>query len=113
LPKSYGSTNTDNDIYYKLHQATGFYEQYLSGHCSIGKKEALNFLNSLPNQKINLELSVKISGLKDKLKGEKKPSTYDLESFRLSIHEMQNNLSFIHQKKWHDDIVAECKAHNG
>lgn len=97
--------------FFKLHQATGFFEQYVAGHCPLGKESAVNALTSLENQRLNDEIMNKIGELRTKISGKMVPKVTDLESFRLSIHQMQERLKLRHEQRWHDEIVKECRTH--
>lgn len=97
--------------FFTLHQATGFFEQYLAGRCPIGKAKALSTLGSLEKPDRDSEVTRKISELMKMISGKTAHGVTDLESFRLSIHQMQERLGLHHERRWHDDITKECRVH--
>jgi hypothetical protein len=99
------NASVDGD-YFKLHQATGFYEQYLGQRCPTGKAQALALLKSIESPS---PLQAKSQELSEKIAGGPKFSINDVEQFRLSIHELQEQKGFAHQARWHDDVVKECR----
>lgn len=103
------SANNDN-AYLKLHQATGLYEQYVSKQCASGKAEAQKLLYSLDDPTIAKNLRTKINELKKLIGRNKTLSVTELESFRLSIYELQERLKLRHEDSWHDELVAQCKS---
>src|SRR5689334_15645860 len=107
LPLNAAAAHWGDEAYFKLHQATGYYEQYLAGHCASGKSKAFDLINQF-NGNDPKELNAKVIELKIFLKDESTPVA-KLESFRLSIHEMQKRLNLNHQTKWHDEVAKACK----
>lgn len=99
--------NTDG-AYFKLHQATGFFEQFTAGHCSIGKQKARALLIDLETVNSNPDLAGKSAQLMKMIGAEKIPTVAEIESFRLSIHEIQENMHLNHKSNWHEAVVSEC-----
>ena len=99
----------NNEAYFKLHQATGYYEQFVGKRCASGKEHARKLLESVSHQKIGPTLEAKVSQLNDWLSGNRNPAITALEAFRFSIHELQEQLNLHHEARWHDEIVAQCK----
>jgi hypothetical protein len=93
--------------YFKLHQATGFLEQYIAKRCPSGKTRAQKLLQSLNRLEMRPELAEKAKQLKELIQGS--PSVSDLEVFRLSLHDLQTHLQLEHSSRWHDEIVEQCK----
>ena len=107
---SFASTAENNSAYFKLHQATGFFEQYVAGNCPLGKGRALTLLKPLGSQKVDVEIKKRVNDLATKTSDKGSLQVTDLESFRLSIHQVQERLGLHHEEHWHNDLLKECKG---
>lgn len=95
--------------FFKIHQATGFFEQFIGGNCPQGMKKAENLLNALDMQKTDATLIEKANGLRSMIGSKMRPTAADVEALRLSIHDLMERRNFHHGQRWHDQIVEECK----
>jgi hypothetical protein len=100
----------DNAAFFKLHQATGFFEQFVAGGCSSGKTKAQSLLIALGKQKLDPDLHDQIRKLKRLVDSKVVPTVGDLEKFRLSIHQIMERKRFNHEQSWHDEVLAGCKG---
>src|ERR1044072_1261423 len=109
LPLSAWSASVTDNAYFNLHQATGFYELYIGQQCPSGKQKAVLMLEALRGASLNKEVAAKAKQLSTWIGQAKAPPIAEIESYRLSLHKLQERLELPHKKDWHEAVVSECK----
>jgi hypothetical protein len=109
LPLSAWAASVTDTAYFNLHQATGFFELYIGQQCPSGKQKAVLLLESLRGANLNKEVAAKAKQLSTWIGQTKAPPMAEIESYRLSLHRLQERLELPHKKDWHEAVVAQCK----
>ena len=88
LLQSYSAwcASEDETTYFNLHQATGFYEQYVTNRCPVGKDIALSLLREIDQRNIRIEIKMKV----------------------LQLNSMIRNLARF--PKWHAAVIGQIPA---
>ena len=103
-------SSSASDSFFKIHQATGFFEQFIASRCPHGKKKAEQLLKAMDRNKTDVSLNEKALELSSLLDKGNPPTVTEVESFRLALHELMERKHFYHEARWHDQIVDECKV---
>lgn len=105
---TYASPSEDA-TFFKIHQATGYFEQFIAGVCPSGKRVAESLLNSIHNKRAEPSLNKKSNELRAIVESQRLPTVADVEGLRLSIHELMERQHLHHEQRWHDEVVDGCK----
>lgn len=90
----------DQQMFYRIHQALGFFSAYVEGRCPGGLQKAKGLLVMRYDRSKNQELWIVMRKLMRVMSLKDKPASSELEALKQELHRVQVEQNYAYESAW-------------